>query len=406
VSARRAVWIAWGSVAVYVTLTAVGLALQLGAPKQDLPGDEESLALDVAFGLVLLVFTLVGALIASRRPRHPVGWLLLATGLISALSDFAAGYARQALLTDPDSLPVGEWFAWLSSWLESSIMGLVILLLLVFPDGRLVSRRWRPFVWLTVVTIALILADAMLTPGRLYGFERVENPLGIGSAGFLREVDSTALGLLLFPVAVVGLFVKRRRATAEQRMQLKWFLFAASLLVFVPALAAISEVAIPQGANTANLVGGFLFAVAFGILAVSVGIAVLKHRLYDIDVVINRTLVYGALTATLALAYLGSVLLLGLALRPLTASSNLAIAGSTLAVAALFRPARARIQELVDRRFYRRKYDAAQTLETFSARLRDEIELDALSEELRRVVGDTMQPAHVSLWLRAPEGPR
>jgi len=261
-------------------------------------------------------------------------------------------------------------------------------------------------VWLTVVTIALILADAMLTPGRLYGFERVENPLGIGSAGFLREVDSTALGLLLFPVAVVGLFVKRRRATAEQRMQLKWFLFAASLLVFVPALAAISEVAIPQGDNTANLVGGFLFAVAFGILAVSVGIAVLKHRLYDIDVVINRTLVYGALTATLALAYLGSVLLLGLALRPLTASSNLAIAGSTLAVAALFRPARARIQELVDRRFYRRKYDAAQTLETFSARLRDEIELDALSEELRRVVGDTMQPSHVSLWLRAPERPR
>ena len=208
----------------------------------------------------------------------------------------------------------------------------------------------------------------------------------------------TGPAMLLFGVAVTGLFVKRRRATAEQRLQLKWFLFASLLLTVVLAVTAVAEAALTQGSNTANLVGGFVFA----FMAVSIGIAVLKHRLYDIDVVISRTLVYGALTATLAGAYLGSVLVLQLALSGLTEGSGLAVAGSTLAVAALFRPARSRIQELVDRRFYRRRYDAARTLESFGARLRDEVELDSLSADLRAVVNDTMQPAHVSLWLRAP----
>jgi len=281
-------------------------------------------------------------------------------------------------------------------------MGLVILLLLVFPDGRLASPRWRPLVWLTVVAMALIQEDLIFTPGRLYGFEAVENPLGIESAGFLREVDATGPAIvLLFPVAVIGLFVKRRRATTEGRLQLKWFMFAAFLLVVVLVLAAVAEVAFPtQSADTASLVGGFVFAVVFAFLPASIGIAVLRHRLYDIDVVINRALVYGALTAALAGAYLGLVLLLGLALGPLTEDNDLAIAGSTLAVAALFRPARGRIQELVDRRFYRSRYDAAHTLEGFGGRLRDEIDLDALGVELRTVVTDTMQPAHLSLWLR------
>ena len=405
-SGRRVAWLAGGGVAAYVVLATVGLILELRAPEEQLPGDEESLgALEVAFGVVLLVFTLVGAVVASKRPSHPVGWLLLAVGVLSGLGSFAQGYARQALSTDPGSLPAGEWVAWLSSWLDSSTMGFVVLLLLLFPDGRLVSRHWRPVVWLTAVAMVLILADLMVTPGRLYGFERVENPLGIESAGFLREVEVTGPALVvLFPVAVIGLFVKRRRAGAEQRLQLKWFLFASSLLAAVLVLAVAAEVAFPADSNTASLIGGFVFAAVYGFMAVSIGIAVLKHRLYDIDVVINRTLVYGALTATLVGAYLTCVLVFQIALSPLTAQSDLAIAGSTLAVAALFGPARRRVQALVDRRFFRRRYDAARTLEQFGARLRDEVELDALGDHLRGVVRETVQPAHASLWLRGREG--
>ncbi|MBA3422013.1 MAG: hypothetical protein H0U12_09015 [Thermoleophilaceae bacterium] len=327
--------------------------------------------------------------------------------MLSGLTTFALGYARQALSTAPGSLPAGEWFAWLSSWLDSSTMGFVVLLLLLFPDGRLVSRRWRPVVWLTALAMVLIVADPMVTPGRLYGFERVENPLGIESAGFLREVEVTGPAVVvLFPVAVIGLFVKRRRAGAEQRLQLEWFLFASSLLAAVLVLAAGAEVAFPADSNTASLIGGFVFAAVFGFMAVSIGIAVLKHRLYDIDVVINRALVYGALTAVLAGAYVGSVLLLQLVLRPLTEESGLAVAGSTLAVAALFRPARARVQALVDRRFYRRRYDGVRMLEAFGARLRQEVDLDSLNGELRAVLDRTVEPAHASLWLREPEATR
>ncbi len=401
-SAKRATTLAASGVAAYVVLGGIGLTLKLGAPQVDLPGDEESVpALEVAFALVLLVFTIVGATIASRRPRHPVGWLLLAMGVLSALGAFCQGYALQGLVTDPGSLPYGEWFAWVSSSLDSSSMGLVILLLLLFPDGRLVSRRWRVMVWLTLIAVALIFVDVWFTPGRLYGFEDVQNPIGINAAGFLRDVDPTGPAvLLLFPVAVVGLFVKRRRATAEVRLQLKWFMSAAALLVAVLLVATVAEAVFLEDSKTASLIGGFVFAGLFAFLAISIGIAVLRYRLYDIDLVIRRTAVYGALTLTLLASYLGLVLVLQQVLSP---DSDFAIAGSTLTVAALVRPALSRIQELVDRRFYRRRYDAAHTIEAFGARLRDQVDLEALGGELRGVVADTMQPAHVSLWLRPSE---
>ncbi len=311
-SARRVSRLAWMIPAVYVVLETAALLLLGLSPREPLPEDEAgTLALEAVFGLVLLVYTVVGALILARRPRHPVGWLLAAIGFVNAVSSFVLGYARYALVAEPGSLPAGEAFAWLSAWVDSSTIGLLVLLLVLFPDGRLPSRRWRAIVWLTGFLLATELLDLALQPGRLYGFARVENPLGLESAAFLSDIDITPAAFVLIVAAVVGLGLKRRRASAEERQQIKWFLFAASLLAGLLVFSAISEALLALN-ETANLVAGFLFAALFANLAVSIGIAVLKHRLYDIDLVINRTVVYGALTLTLAAAYLGSVLLLQL----------------------------------------------------------------------------------------------
>ncbi|MBA3748824.1 MAG: hypothetical protein H0W96_15230, partial [Solirubrobacterales bacterium] len=222
----------------------------------------------------------------------------------------------------------------------------------------------------------------------------LENPVAVDGAlvGALTGVSVLLMYVGIFG-SVASVVVRYRRAGRVQRQQIKWLATAGAILAVVAPLDAVLDDPLGRAAFAATTISVLM-------LPVAVGIAILRHRLYDIDVVINRTLVYGALTASLVAAYLGSVLLLQLALNPLTASSNLAIAGSTLAVAALFQPARRRIQAIVDRRFFRRKYDAARTLERFGAQLRDEVDLDALGEDLRAVVAETMQPAHVSLWLR------
>jgi hypothetical protein len=295
--------------------------------------------------------------------------------------------------------------AWFSQWVIFVWFGLVgILLPLLFPDGRLPSPRWRPLLWAGAVVFGVSVA------GTAFGSAAIEwgaggsipNPLGI--AGPLGDALATAASASNLGVAVMVLCAlaapawRLRRATGVERQQLKWFALAIGLLLLGLAAAAIGEAA---GLQALGNVGWFLFigSLVFG-MPLAIAVAILRHRLLDVDVVINRTLVYGALTATLALAYLACVLVLQLVLAPLTADSSLAIAASTLAVAALFRPARARIQALVDRRFYRHRYDAARTLEAFGGRLRDELDLEALASDLRGVVDQTMQPAHVSLWLR------
>jgi hypothetical protein len=280
------------------------------------------------------------------------------------------------------------------SWIPFIVMPTTFLLLL-FPDGRLLSRRWRPVAWCGAVGIAGSFVAGGLHPGPIPDFPQVMNPIGVDSP----LVDLLeGLSLLAVVIGVVGssasLVVRFRRSRGEERQQMKWLALAGAVAAGTLPLAIVTYDVIGETAANAAIMTSVLG------LPAATGIAILRYRLYDIDVVINRTLVYGALTATLALAYLGGVLLLELALRPLTESSNLAIAGSTLAVAALFRPARGRIQAAVDRRFYRRKYDATRTLELLGTRLRDEVDLDALGSALRAVVADTMQPAYVSLWLR------
>jgi MFS family permease len=401
ISTSRASRLAWSLCAVSVTLLTVALVFEL--LDRNVPDRNELQPLvDAVVTVALLSFPVVGAMIASRQPRNSIGWLFCVVGVPFGLSVAANGWAAYTLFENPGSLPAGEVAAWLGGWIFAvPLFAVPAFLFLLFPDGRPPTRRWRPVGWLTAAGLVGITLGSAFAPGRLEEppFKDIENPAGIEGAEQVTDVVGAGgfialfFAVLLGAAALVGRF---RRARGDERQQLKWFASAGVLFALAVVLAA------SPWFGSSDTVGQALILLAFACIPVTAGVAILKHRLYDIDVVINRTLVYGSLTALLAATYLGSVLLLQLALRPLTSQSNLAIAGSTLAVAALFRPARARIQSVVDRRFYRRKYDAAQTLEGFSARLRDEVDLDTLGAELRGVVAETMQPAHVSLWLRGP----
>jgi hypothetical protein len=353
-------------------------------------------AISVLVTAIVAGFGVLGVLIASRHPRNPIGWLFCGIALTGSLMALARGVAELWLEGKGVPTALGETAAVYGdmSWILV-ILPAATFLLLLFPNGRPPSPSWRVVAWCAGAGIALLLLGESLLPGPLDDYPEVVNPYGVD--GWVPEVLA-AIAFLALMVAIVGsplsLIMRFRRAGREQRQQIKWLALAGAVAGVTFVLALASYEALPAGVADGAIMLSILM------LPVAAGMAILRHRLYDIDVVINRTLVYGALTATLAAAYLGSVLLLQLALSPLTEESDLAIAGSTLAVAALFRPARARIQRAVDRRFYRRRYDAARTLERFGVRLRDEVDLDALGGELRAVVSDTMQPAHVSLWLK------
>jgi hypothetical protein len=267
--------------------------------------------------------------------------------------------------------------------------------ILLFPSGRVPTHRWRAVAWLSGAVLVLASLSEAFLPGKLAEAPNVTNPLGIESARGALELVNTGCFLLLplcFVLSAFSMVGRFRRSTGEERQQLKWFAAAAVLLgACFPFVFVVS-----------SGVAEDLVTLLFAGLPMAIGIAILRHRLYDIDVIINRALVYGSLTATLALVYVGGVVGLQYAFRTLTGQgSTLAVVASTLAIAALFNPLRRRVQAFVDRRFYRSKYDAAKTLETFSAKLRDETDLDALNAELVGVVRETMQPAHVSLWLRS-----
>jgi hypothetical protein len=270
-------------------------------------------------------------------------------------------------------------------------------LVLLFPTGRLLSPRWRPVAWALGLVLGLYLIARLFTPGPV-GSGLPDNPLGIEPAQGLLQLIQTMAGVAVpfLVLAVLASVVLRfRRSQGEERQQLKWFTFVvAADVVLIPGLGALTE-------QFAPVLGELLvFPASISLIPIAIGVAVLKYRLYDIDRVINRTLVYGLLTVLLGAVYLAGVFGLGQLLNPVSGESALAVAASTLAVAALFQPARRRVQAVVDRRFNRRRYDAARTVEGFSGRLRDEIDLDTLSVELLAVVEQTMQPAAVSLWLR------
>jgi len=376
------------------------IALAIGVAFHIVSGAIVGTPLAIVFGTAMMAFPIVGALIVSRHPGHPIGWLFLAAGLANSLQIFFSGYGSYSLDADPTRLPGGVVTSWLADviWLPSVAVATTFLFLL-FPDGSLLSRRWRPVAIAALVGTSMVALSLLLEP-TLYEYPDITAPLALPEAAEPALGLTATIGFFLWAVAtlaaVVSLILRLRRAPGEQRLQIKWVAFAAlvSILVLVPSFTFYDVEWLT-----------FLEGLALLSIPVSVGVAILKYRLYDIDRIINRTLVYGALSALLVGVYVGAAVGLGALVRSITGQANnsLAIAASTLAVAALFRPARRRIQDFIDRRFYRRKYDAALTLEAFSTRLRDHVDLEALSGELIGVVRETMQPAHISLWLRTRE---
>jgi hypothetical protein len=403
-SSRAATRLAWSLWALSLALTALALlllALNLSEPNTHI--------FDWWVGNTLVVIDVtVGAIVASRRPENPIGWLLLLSGLAIIIGHFSAQYAIYALLAQPGSLLVGEALAWIAAWLLPIYSGLQVFYLLLFPTGRLPSRRWRWLAWLTVAYILVGVILSAFSPGAYLGsLGPIRNPLGIEGFTNVYKALLYTMAPLLYGAVALALFMRLRRATGVERQQLKWFVYSAA--IFALGIVLIN---IPFALDTPlwfERAGTAIFTAAGTANTIAIGIAILRYRLYEIDTLINRTLVYGALTATLAAVYFGGVATTQAIFRALTAQEQqpqIAIVISTLVIAALFTPLRRRIQSFIDRRFYRRKYDAAKTLEAFSAKLRDETDLDALRDDLVGVVRETMQPTHVSLWLRPEASPK
>jgi hypothetical protein len=394
VKRRTATLLGWGTCALTLVLISCIVAMTL------LNGGD---ILDVNFAIVGISSTIVGGAVASRRPANPVGWLFLAGALSTAIKVLAGEYAIYGISTNPGALPLPYAAAWLSNtmvWIGPAIS--FILIPLYFPDGRPVSRRWAFVGWVALGSLPLFTLLYSVAPVEAVQGSGIQNPLGIEALRpFVKTFETVALVcyIALILAAAGSLVVRFLRSVGEERQQLKWFTYAAAMLPVWFLINRPIQVAFPD-----------LFAVLDSLFIAAVpiaaGIAILRYRLYDIDLIINRTLVYGVLSLLLGLIYFGAIVLSQAALRTLAGGeSPLAVVASTLAIAALFNPLRQRVQDFIDRRFYRKKYDAAKTLEAFSARLRDETDLDRLGGELVSVVHETMRPEHASLWL-APQGER
>jgi hypothetical protein len=405
-SHRTAAWIAWSLCALSLALTVLSLrllVLSLSHPGVHIFDHW----LDST--LFAMGFSTVGAVIAPRAPPHnPIGWLFCVVGLLFAVTHFSAEYAIYTLLAAPGSpLPAGEAAAWLTSWLWVPQLGSVVFVVLLFPDGRLPSSRWRPFAWLSAIVVVMGAVLSALAPGPTIALGPIHNPLALESLPTnVYKIVERVVGALIF-VAAISLFIRLRRARELERQQIKWFVYATALTVGGGLLTYPVSEAI--GSVWLKWISFVPFIVGVMAIPISMAIAILRYRLYAIDLVINRTLVYGLLTVILVAVYFGGVTATQVGFRELTGQERqpqLVVVASTLVIAALINPLRRRIQSFIDRRFYRRKYDAAKTLEAFAAKLRHETDLDALSDDLVGVVRETMQPAHVSLWLRPDTPPK
>ncbi len=411
--ARVAFWLAWSLAGLTVAIFVVGVAFGILA----LIADPSQLAETVGgFAIILPFFSfpVVGVLIASRRPENWIGWICLITGLFWTSffkNDASNAYELARTSTVKSSVTLDALTQ--ASWaVPVGLLGIYMILL--FPDGRLPSRRWRPFAWFAGAVMVLINVTFALVPGSLEGHPGVRNPFGLEQFPWMGGVAVAAV--LMLPLCILvsafSLVLRYRRSGREVREQIKWLAFAASFVGLVYFGGLIGGLFLAPETYTANETPPLwlsllqtLTQMSFTSVPTAIGFAVLKYRLYDIEIIINRALVYGPLTVMLALIYFGSVTATQTLFQTLTGQQRLpqlAIVASTLAIAALFVPLRRRVQTLIDRRFYRNKYDARKTLEEFGARLRHETDLETLGGDLVSVVRETVQPTHVSLWLREP----
>jgi len=386
----RIAWSLWAA-----TLALVAGALVLGLANS--PGVP---LYEVSSAIITPTFATLGVLISSRRPGNVIGWIFLATGVFGGVNMFSGQYATVTLVPDDPTLPGNALAAWFATLAQNSFVASILFLVLLFPDGRLLSRRWRPLAWAIGMFIAVSLVIVALSPGPFADFPSANNPFGVEAAMPPGSVLAAGelVGLACVVAVILSLILRFYRSRGEERLQLKWFTYATTVGISTPLLLGTLAPA------AFEVLGRLLWTLGFLSLPLSIGVAILKYRLYDIDRIINRTLVYGLLTVSLAVMYVGSVFSLQYVLRTMTGeTSQLVVVASTLAIAALFNPLRRRFQSFIDRRFYRNKYDAQKTLEAFGARLRDETDLEALGDDLVGVVRNTVQPEHVSLWLKPSE---
>jgi len=382
-AARRLAWVAWGiSVSLILSATVIR-----SLERVNLLQFVDSICAGVAFGL----FATVGALIAWQRPRNTIGWIFCAVGIGTGITDFSGAYTTYGMVKGHLPLPGADIFNWLGNivWPVNWVLFLVFLPLL-FPNGRLLTRRWRIVGWLAAILALLSILTAALSVVSVELFGKAM------PADFWVSL-STNINLLELPLAItalVSLVLRFIRAKERERQQIKWLTYGSVLM----AVLIVSGIFVLKDQTN------FTFDLAIMFLPLSIGISILRDQLYDIDRLISRTLLYLLLSALLVLTYLVLVFGLQFVLQGITRDSPVPLVISTLAVAALFQPLRRAIQRVIDRSFYRRKYNAQHVLTRFGATLRNEIDLTQLSEQLLAVVEETMQPAHVSLWLRNPEG--
>jgi hypothetical protein len=389
--------VGWLIVPLYVASICANYLLERSA---GLPNEHsvDDVVLWVAFG----TYAVVGAVLVSKRPTNLIGWIMAVVALMVAIFPVGGTYATYVMVTrgQPDALAVVG--AWAGSWYWYVLIALAVIYLpLLFPDGRLPSRRWLPVAVVPGIgTLSIVVLGALVDTLFVEGAGKIDNPIGIEGLAFAEDLPVFGLlnGLLIVGLvgAVASVVVRFRRSRGAERQQMKWFVYAAALILLAPVVDRLPDV-----------VNGVWLSLVLIATSTAIGIAVLRYRLYDIDIVINRTLVYGSLTVTLVVLYFGGIVVLQRIFVVLTGErSTLAVVASTLLIAALFTPLRRRLQSFIDRRFYRRKYDARKTLEAFSTTLRDETNLDALNDHLVGVIRETMQPSHVSLWLRPNTGPK
>ncbi len=398
-STRTVAWLAWSVWGLSVALVSLRLVLQY-------VNDPSSFLSDL-FKVLSLAFATVGALVASRRPKNPVGWIFVAGALLLALSDFSEQYAIYALVTKPGTLPGGMVMGWIRLW--ASTLGFYLVFtftLLLFPDGPLLSHHWRLVLWLAVGAAGLLTVTATLQPGPFSFIPSIHNPYGIdASVGVLSLVNGIVNFLVLAAVgsSAISVILRFRLSRGEERQQIKWIAYAAVLLILYAIVGVLIEMLLPQYALALELAEAPVVVA----LPIAVGIAILRYRLYSIDLIIRRTMIYGALTGALALAYFGCVVVLEALFHVVTGQqqSQLVIVLSTLAIVVLFAPLRREVQNAIDRRFYRRKYDAEKTIATFSAFFRNEGDLDRLEPALLSVIEETFQPESLSLWMRETSPP-